>query len=110
MPGQEGFKYVYTVGHIDDVLEKIKTTGRPDKLTGTYMRDTWLLKNAQYSAVLDVLKDMEFVDSSGIPTPSYAEYQNQTKSEKVLAAGIKKHILIYSKHIQMHIFFQKKLW
>lgn len=89
MPGQEGFKYVYVVGHIDDILAKIRDTGRPDKLTSPYMQKTWLLKNAQYSAMLDLLKDMGFVDSSGIPTSLYAEYQNSDLAGLALAKGIK---------------------
>ena len=33
MPGQLGFKYVYIAKHINDVLAKVRDTGRPDKLT-----------------------------------------------------------------------------
>lgn len=89
MPGKKGFKYVYSVGHIDNVLKKIRDTGRPDKLTLAYLRNTWLLRNAQYSAVLDILKDMQFIDSSGVPADLYAEYQNPTKESSALANGIK---------------------
>ena len=48
MPGEIGFKYVYSSGHIKTVLEKIQNTGRPEKLKLSYLRDSWLLKNAQY--------------------------------------------------------------
>lgn len=90
MPGQVGFKYVYVAKHINDVLDKVHSTGRPDKLTNTYMRDTWLFKDAKMSAVLDILKDMEFVDDGGTPSELYAEYQNPALSKKALAKGIKK--------------------
>jgi hypothetical protein len=90
MPGQLGFKYVYATKHINDVLLKIQDSGRPDKLTFAYMRDIWLFKDAKYSAVLDLLKDMDFVDDSGMPTELYAEYQNSGLSKKALAKGIKK--------------------
>lgn len=89
MPGKKGFKYVYSADHINHILKKITETGRPDKLTMPYLRDTWLLKNAQYSAVLDILRDMDFIDSSGVPTSLYAEYQNPAKAKKALAKGIK---------------------
>lgn len=89
MPGDKGFRYVYSVSQITKVLEKIRTTGRPDKLTFPYIRDTWLLKNAQYSDVLVILRDMQFIDSSGIPTSLYAEYQNPTLAKKALAKGIR---------------------
>src|SRR4030066_2545326 len=90
MPGQLCFKYVYIAKHINDVLAKVRDTGRPDKLTNAYMQDVWLLKDAKMSAVLDILKDMEFFDGNGIPTELYAEYQNPSLSKKALAKGIKK--------------------
>jgi hypothetical protein len=90
MPETKGFKYVYSVGQIDDVLEKIKDTGRPDKLTITYIQNTWLLKNAQYSSVIELLKSMDFLTPDGAPTDSYAKFQNPGLSGKVLAEGVKK--------------------
>jgi len=74
MPGNKGFRYVYSPVHITKFLEKIRATGRPDKLTFPYLRDTWLLKNKQYMEVVTLLKDMEFLDSSSVPIKLYAEY------------------------------------
>lgn len=90
MPEVKGFKYVYSVGQINDVLDKIKETGRPDKLTITYVQNTWLLKDAQYSAMIALLKDMGFLATDGTPTDVYAEFQNPEHSGRVLAEGIKK--------------------
>jgi len=89
MPGTKGFRYVYSQSQITKILEKIKTTGRPEKLTFPYIRDTWLLKNAQYSDVLVILKDMEFIDNSGTPISLYAEYQNPPLAKQALAKGIR---------------------
>jgi len=90
MPEVKGFKYVYSVRQINDVLEKIKETGRPDKLTITYIQNTWLLKNAQYSSVIDLLKDMGFLAADGTPSDIYAEFQNPEHSGRVLAEGVRK--------------------
>lgn len=90
MPETKGFKYAYSVGQINDILSKIRDTGRPDKLTITYVQKTWLLKNAQYSAVLEILKKMGFLAPDGIPMDAYAEFQNPEHSRRVLAKGIKK--------------------
>ena len=90
MPKVKGFTYVYSVGQINDILEKIKETGRPDKLTLTYVQNTWLLKNAQYSAVLNILENMGFLTADGTPTDAYAEFQNPDHSGRVLAEGIKR--------------------
>ena len=58
MPGNKGFRYVYAGAQITKLLNKVQNTGRPDKLNFSYVRDTWLLKNEQYRAVLDILEDM----------------------------------------------------
>lgn len=89
MPGVKGFQYVYAPAQLSKVLEKVQKTGRPDKLNFRYVRDTWLLKNAQYGSVIDILKDMEFIDNSGMPTDLYAQYQNPKIAKKALATGIK---------------------
>ena len=89
MPGNKGERYCYATGHITAVLSKIRTTGRPDKLDFTYMRDTWLLKNSQYYAVIPLLEDMGLIDVSGAPTELYKRYQNPKLAKQALAEGIK---------------------
>lgn len=89
MPGESGFKWVYVTSHIDSVLQKIQSTGKPDKLTTTHLSKSWLLKDAKLGAVIDLLKDMGFLDDNGTPTEMYSAYQNESKSKKVLAHGIK---------------------
>jgi len=89
MPGNKGVRYVYSPKHISDILAKVRETGRPDKLTLAYVRDTWLLKDNNLSAVLILLEDMGFVDQAGTPTDQYAAYQNDELSKQVLADGIK---------------------
>jgi hypothetical protein len=88
MPGTKGFRYVYAPAQINKLLNKVQSTGRPDKLTFPYIRDTWLLKNKQYQEVISLLKDMEFLDSSSVPTKLYAEYQNPSAAKQALAKGI----------------------
>ena len=89
MPKNGDYTYVYSAGQISQVLDKIKSTGRPDKLTTTYVKDTWVLKNAQFSAVVELLKDMKFLNSDGTPTELYAEFQNPNLEKVALAKGTK---------------------
>lgn len=89
MPGDKGSRYVYSASQISNVLTKIQSLGRPDKLTLTYIQNTWLLRNAQYGAVIDILEDMEFI-KAGVPTSYYAKYQNKSFSKTELAEGIKR--------------------
>ena len=87
MPENKGFKYAYSVGQIDDIFEKMRNTGRPDKLTIGYVQNTWVLKNAQYSAIIDILKAMQFLTSDGTPTDLYGEFQNKNLAKKAIAKG-----------------------
>jgi len=89
MAGTKGFRYVYSTSQIKILLDKIQETNRPPKLNFPYIRDNWLLKNNQYSAVIDILKDMDFIDNAGNPTPLYAEYQNRNLAKVAAAKGIK---------------------
>ena len=90
MPGKDGFKYVYSAGHIDDFFRKMQSTGRPDKLTQTFAIKNWILSNnAQYSAVIELLKSMQFLDSSGTPLDLYKEFQNPRLAKRAVAKGIK---------------------
>lgn len=90
MPGNKGFRYVYGTSQITNILLKLRTLGRPDRLTFPYIRDTWLLKNKQYSDVIVLLRDMELIDISGNPTELYAQYQNPSIAKNALATGIHK--------------------
>jgi hypothetical protein len=90
MPGPKGFRYVYGSAQITKLLEKVQKTGRPDKLNFGYIRDTWLFKNEQYRSVLDILEDMGFIDSSGVPSDLYAQYQNPAIAKRALVTGIKR--------------------
>jgi hypothetical protein len=89
MPGQFGLKYAYSAKNIVDVLAKLRETGRPDKLSITYIKKVWLLNDTKNSAVVDILRDMQFLDENGVPTDLYAEYQNSSLSKTALAKGIK---------------------
>ncbi len=89
MPGTKGFRYVYAQSQIGNILHKIASTRRPDKLTFPYLRDTWLLRNKQYLELIPLLRDMGFLDSSNVPTELYARYQNHTRAKKVLAEGVR---------------------
>ena len=89
MPGSLGTRYVYSTKHIEEVFKKIADTGRPESLTTSYLKNTWLLKNAQYQAVLPILKDLGFIDASGKPTERYALYQNPQKARKAVADGVR---------------------
>lgn len=90
MAGNKGFRYMYSPAHITNILKRIQSTGRPDKLNFSYIRDTWLIKNTQYKMVFPILRDMEFIDASGKPTELYAKYQNPPIAKQALAEGIRK--------------------
>ncbi len=87
MLGEEESRYVYSPQHITNILKKIQSTGRPEKLTLSYVKKTWLFQNNNYSAVLVILKDMEFISNEGIPLDRYAKFQNQKLQKMQLLRG-----------------------
>ena len=45
--------------------------------------------NTNDRAIINVLKELGILDDSGVPTPRYHQYLDQTQSALVLAAGIR---------------------
>jgi hypothetical protein len=87
MPIKNGFVYVYVSTHIANLLEKVQSTGKPDKLTTTYVQKNWLMKDSRYSAALELFREMGFTDQNGVPTTLYSEYQNPLKAKEALGKG-----------------------
>lgn len=59
-------------------------------MNNSYIKNTWSLKNSQYTAVLDLFKDMGFIDSSGTPTGEYAKLMTPSMMKKALGSGVQK--------------------
>jgi hypothetical protein len=81
--------YAYTVvtGRIKDLLAKVRSTGRPPKLTVAHLK-TLGFTSSNDASLIGVMKFIGFVDSNGIPTPVWNEYRG-AKYRQVLASAIR---------------------
>ena len=82
--------YAYTTvpGKIKDVLSKIRSTGRPPKLTSAHLK-TLGFKSSNDATLIGVLRFINFIDASNIPTTVWNDYRG-SHYKSVLAEAIKK--------------------
>jgi len=82
------FPYTPNPASLRRFLEKIPTTGVPDKLTQKVLESLgFKSKNDRY--ILSVLKALKFVDDSGSPTQAWQRYRNKGVGSSVLASAVK---------------------
>src|ERR1700738_3342347 len=81
--------YAYTVvpGRIKEILEKVRSTGRPPKLTVAHLK-TLGFTSSNDTSLIGVLRFIGFIDSNGIPTTLWNEYRG-AKYKQVLAKAIR---------------------
>lgn len=82
-------EYAYTTvtGKIKEILTKVRTTGRPTKLTVAHLK-TLGFTSSNDSTLIGVLKFIGFIDASNIPTSVWNEYRG-AHHKTVLAKAIR---------------------
>jgi len=83
-------EYVYTTvpGKIKALLEKIRVVGIPPKVTQQWLKTVGFTSSNDPS-LIGVLKQVGFIDASGVPTPTWSHYRG-AKHKAVLAEAIRK--------------------
>jgi hypothetical protein len=82
------FTYTTVPGKITPLLEKIRQVGIPPKVTVQWFK-TIGFTSSNDSTLLGVLKTIDLVDASGIPTPTWSAYRG-VKHKRVLGDAIRK--------------------
>lgn len=82
------YAYTTVTGKIKDFLAKVRSTGRPPKLTQAHLK-TLGFTSSNDMTLIGVLKFIGFVDASGIPTSIWNEYRG-AHHKTVLADAIRK--------------------
>ncbi len=70
------YPYTPVAAKLKSLLQKIRTTGIPQKLTAAHLK-TLGFSSSNDPSMINVLRFIGFVDSSGIPTPLWNEYSGQ---------------------------------
>lgn len=71
------YPYTPVTGKLKLLLQKVRTTGIPPKLSTAHIK-TLGFTSSNDPSMIGVLKFIGLIDSSGIPTPLWSEYRGQT--------------------------------
>jgi len=80
--------YTPLYGKIKEYFDKIQEAAVPDKANTSWLKILGF-KSGNDTYILRVLKYIEFIDKSGVPTDFWKQYKDPTKSKVVLAQTIR---------------------
>ena len=70
------YPYTLVTGKLKSLLQKIRSTGIPPKLTTAHLK-TLGFTSSNDGGMINVIKFIGLTDGSGIPTPLWSEYRGQ---------------------------------
>lgn len=80
--------YLTSTKNLDGILNALKNAEAPDPFSQAFLGHLGF-KSSSDRLIINVLKSLGFLDSSGKPQDRYYQFLDQTQSEVVLAAGIR---------------------
>lgn len=81
--------YVDCYGKIAELFKKIREATVPPKVTYDFLSSKLDLKSTTHRAFIPLLKKLGFIDDARVPTTSYREYRDDSKSKLIMAKAIK---------------------
>lgn len=81
--------YLASYKNVGSLFEKIKTAKVPEIFTQSFLSETIGLKASTDRPLINLLKNLSFLDSGGRPTPSYSALKNENLAAIEIARGIK---------------------
>lgn len=81
------YPYVNVPTKLKKFLEHIQTAGVPEKVTRKYLEQVGF-KSKNDRAIISVLKSLDFLDDSGVPTSYWQHYRNKKQAPAVLSKAI----------------------
>jgi hypothetical protein len=95
--------YVNGYGSLSALFEGIKKAAVPTKFTRDFIATMLGLKSSSYHAAIPLLKKLDFIDQSSVPTQNYKDYRDETISRAVMAKCVKKaYAEVYKAHEFAH--------
>ncbi len=80
--------YLSSTKNLEAILDALKTAQAPKQFTHSFLQGLGFKTSAD-RLVIGVLKGLGFLDPSGVPTPRYFEFLDQSQSGRVLADAIR---------------------
>jgi hypothetical protein len=81
--------YVYAVGTLTKMLEKIKSAAVPTSFSQDFVTKTLLMKGGTARATIPFIKKMGLVADDGTPTELYKQFRNEKKSRGAIATAMR---------------------
>jgi hypothetical protein len=81
--------YLSSYKNVRTLFEKIKIAKVPEIFTQSFLSETIGLKASSDRPLINLLKNLAFLDSGGRPTPSYSALKNENLAAIEIAQGIK---------------------
>jgi hypothetical protein len=82
------YPYTSNPGRVKELLQKIQDVGVPSKVTNKYLESLGY-KSKNDRAMLSVLRALNFVDASGVPTETWRKFRNKGSAKGVMASAIR---------------------
>ena len=80
--------YLMTTKNLEDFLNALLSAQTPDKFTQKFLESLGF-GSSNDRLFIKMLKELNFLDASGIPTERYSQFLDQSQSKVVLAEAIK---------------------
>lgn len=80
---------VDSYGQIKELFKKIREAAVPPKFTNDFIYTKLGLKSTSFRAMIPLLKRLGFIDEANVPTSSYREYRDESKSPIIMAQRVK---------------------
>lgn len=81
--------YVYALGTLTKMLEKIKAAAVPGTFSQEFVTKTLLMKGGTARATIPFVKKMGLVADDGTPTDLYKQFRNEKKSKGAIATAMR---------------------
>lgn len=81
--------YLDSYKNVSLLFDKIQSAKTPDSFTHKFLSDTLGLKSTGDRRLINLLKALKFLDTSGAPTQSYGLLKNATTRAKAIGLGVK---------------------
>lgn len=82
--------YVNAYGQLKELFTKIKEAQSPPKFSQDFLSSVLGLKSSSYRPMIPFLKRLGFLDQANVPTKSYTEYRDESKSKIIMAEQVTK--------------------
>ncbi len=81
--------YLPSYKNVAELFKKIETAAVPDIFTQKFLAETIGLKGSGDRALINLLKNLDFLEASGKPTQSYSLLKNKNSAGIEIAKGVR---------------------